>query len=146
MRTLKLQPSEKQWKFLTDTHRHVAYGGARGGGKSWAVDVKAMALALKYAGIKILLVRRTLEELRKNHVGPLLEMLNGIASYKKQEKTFYFRNGSTIALGYCDNDNDVGRFQGTEYDVDRAAEPAGAAAGAGHERRGLAGAAAAGWL
>lgn len=117
MRTLRLQPSEKQMLFLTDTHRHVAYGGARGGGKSWAVDVKGMALALKYAGIKILLVRRTLEELRKNHVGPLMQMLNGIAVYKKQEKVFCFRNGSTIALGYCDNDNDVLHYQGTEYDV-----------------------------
>ena len=117
MRELKLQPSEKQWKFLTDTHRHVAYGGARGGGKSWAVDVKAMALALKYAGIKILLVRRTLGELKKNHVGPLLKMLNGIARYNQQDKVFYFRNGSTIALGYCDNDNDVLQYQGAEYDV-----------------------------
>lgn len=30
-------PSEKQKLFLTDKHRYVAYGGARGGGKSWAV-------------------------------------------------------------------------------------------------------------
>ena len=26
-------PNEKQVLFLEDTHRHVAYGGARGGGK-----------------------------------------------------------------------------------------------------------------
>ena len=29
-------PNEKQRRFLLDRHRHIAYGGARGGGKSWA--------------------------------------------------------------------------------------------------------------
>ena len=31
------QPSPKQMQFLTDTHKYVGFGGARGGGKSWAV-------------------------------------------------------------------------------------------------------------
>ena len=35
------QISDKQDAFLRDGHRHVAYGGARGGGKSWAVRTKA---------------------------------------------------------------------------------------------------------
>ena len=30
-------PNEKQRRFLLDRHRHIAYGGARGGGKSWCV-------------------------------------------------------------------------------------------------------------
>ena len=44
-------------------------------------------------------------------------MLNGIARYNQTDKTFYFPNGSTITLGYCDNDNDVLQYQGAEYDV-----------------------------
>ena len=31
------QISDKQDAFLRDDHRHVAYGGARGGGKSWEI-------------------------------------------------------------------------------------------------------------
>ena len=54
-------PNEKQRRFLLDRHRHIAYGGARGGGKSWAVRTKAKLLALRYAGIKLLIVRRTLQ-------------------------------------------------------------------------------------
>ena len=42
-------PNEKQRRFLLDRHRHIAYGGARGGGKSWAVRTKAKLLALRYA-------------------------------------------------------------------------------------------------
>ena len=41
-------PNEKQKIFLGDQHRHVAYGGARGGGKSWAVRVKALLLCLSW--------------------------------------------------------------------------------------------------
>ena len=60
MRTLRLDaPSEKQEAFLSDTtHKYIAYGGARGGGKTWAVRVKAALLALRYAGIQILIIRR----------------------------------------------------------------------------------------
>ena len=52
MKTLDLGTAQpKQVLFLKDKHRHIAYGGARGGGKSWAVRVKAILLASKYPGI-----------------------------------------------------------------------------------------------
>lgn len=53
MKTLDLGTAQpKQVLFLKDKHRHIAYGGARGGGKSWAVRVKAILLASKYPGIR----------------------------------------------------------------------------------------------
>ena len=51
--------SEKQRQFMEALTRYVAYGGARGGGKSWAVRAKSKLLALSWPGIKILIVRRT---------------------------------------------------------------------------------------
>ncbi len=69
------QPSEKQWRFLTDQHKVVGYGGARGGGKSWAVRVKAVLLCLRYPGIQVLIVRKTYPELQENHILPLCRML-----------------------------------------------------------------------
>ena len=110
-------PNEKQRRFLLDRHRHIAYGGARGGGKSWAVRTKAKLLALRYAGIKILIVRRTLRELQNNHIDPLRQELAGIAKYKAADKRFEFPNGSTITFGYCACDGDMGQYQGAEYDV-----------------------------
>jgi len=109
--------SKKQWQFLTDHHRHVAYGGARGGGKSWAVRAKAILLACKHPGIKIIIIRRTYKELMNNHIEPLRKMLNGVAKYNGTDKLFKFTNGSTISFGYCYTDADLGQYQGAEYDV-----------------------------
>ena len=110
-------PNEKQKLFLADHHRHVAFGGARGGGKSWSVRDKAKRLSLRYAGIKILIVRRTYKELINNHINQLRVELNGIARYNKTEKVFTFFNGSTINFGYCASDGDLDQYQGAEYDV-----------------------------
>lgn len=110
-------PNEKQQKFLRSRTKHTAFGGARGGGKSWTVRCKAKLLALRYRGIKILIVRRTFAELTNNHINPLLKELNGIARYNKTEKVFTFPNGSTITFGYCNNDKDLLQYQGAEYDV-----------------------------
>lgn len=119
------RPNEKQRLFLKDEHRYVAYGGARGGGKSWAVRVKAVELCLRNPGIKVMIVRRTYPELQENHIVPLCEMLRvndpdkreRIARYNDQKKTLSFANGSRILFRYCENERDSMRFQGTEVDV-----------------------------
>lgn len=110
-------PNEKQQQFFRAKSRFVAYGGARGGGKSWAVRKKAALLALKFPGIRILLLRRSFPELRENHILPLLKDLKGAAEFRDSEKAFNFQNGSRLKLGYCDAENDVLRYQGQEYDV-----------------------------
>ena len=111
------EPNERQKLFLASHAKHTGYGGARGGGKSWAVRDKSKRLCLRYAGIKCLIVRRTYPELVNNHINQLREELNGIARYNKSEKMFTFPNGSTIKFGYCNNDKDLDQYQGAEYDV-----------------------------
>lgn len=126
MPTLNLgTPNEKQLKFLEADKKHVAFGGARGGGKSWAVRVKAVLLCLKHPGIKVMIIRKTYPELQENHIIPLTEMLHcydpdpdeHIASYNDSKKHIIFPNGSRILFRYCDNEKDAERFQGTEVDV-----------------------------
>ena len=108
--------SPQQAEFIESTARHLGYGGARGGGKSWAVRAKASKNCLKYKGYRALILRRTYPELESNHIQPLLALLEGIAKYNDGKKRFTFKNGSMIQLGYCDSDKDVRRYQGQEYD------------------------------
>lgn len=110
-------PNPRQMEFLKAVCRYVIFGGARGGGKSWVVRLKAVLMALHYAGIKILIMRRTYPELVNNHINPLRQLLNGIAKYNGTEKNFTFPNGSTIRFQYCARDDDLLRMQGMELDI-----------------------------
>lgn len=110
-------PNDKQKLALKANTKHIGYGGARGGGKSWFVRTKAKLLALQYPGIKMLIVRRTYPELLNNHINFLIPELNGIAKYNKSDKVFTFGNKSTIKFGYCKDDGDLLQYQGAEYDV-----------------------------
>lgn len=126
MRKLVLDnPSEKQDLFLRDTHNIVAFGGARGGGKSWSIRTKAILLCYKYPGIKVMIIRRTYPELQENHIIPLTTILQcyhpdkkqRFATYNDSKKHITFPNRSRILFRYCENDKDAERFQGTEVDV-----------------------------
>lgn len=115
---LKIEaPNPKQRLFIKDRHKHIAFGGARGGGKSWAVRAKAKILSMEYPGIRMLIVRRTYPELVNNHINILRKELNGIAKYNDKDKVLKFKNGSTLNFMYCANDGDLDRLQGVEYDV-----------------------------
>ncbi len=110
-------PQEKQLEFFLSHAKYTAYGGARGGGKSWALRRKLVLMCLRYPGLSVLLVRRTYGELLSNHVRVLLSELDGLAVYSDSRKCFEFFNGSLLRLGYLDNENDTTRYQGTEYDI-----------------------------
>ena len=119
------EPNDRQKLFLEDEHRYVMYGGARAGGKSWAIRTKAKIMALKYPGIKQMIVRKTYPELEANHIKQLREELQTghpekakrFASYNDAKKEITFPNGSQILFRYCDAEKDVDRFQGTEVDI-----------------------------
>lgn len=111
----KINP--KQVKFMRAKKKHVGFGGARGGGKSWSVRTKAKILAFRYAGIKICIVRRTYPELTMNHINTLRKETLGVARYNDQKKELTFCNGSVITFKYCAKDKDLDLFQGGEFDV-----------------------------
>ena len=110
------KPSPKQMLFLTDTHKYICFGGARAGGKSWAVRVKAIMLCLQYSGIIVCLIRKSYPELRSNHIKPLCTMLrcgqkDALASYNDSRKEITFRNGSTILFRYLETERDIISFR-----------------------------------
>ena len=117
MRLVMPEPNPKQKAFMLDKHRYVAYGGARGGGKSFIAMWLAILFAVHFAGIRICIVRKTLDELRNNYIYKMIPILHGRAKFNKSEKIFTFPNGSTIKFEYCACESDLDHFQGAEYDI-----------------------------
>ncbi len=110
-------PTPRQQEFFDARERYIAYGGARGGGKSWALRRKLVAMCLRYDGLRCLLIRRTYGELKANHVTPFLREYGALLSWSEADKTLIFPNQSQIMLGYCAADGDGQRYQGQEYDI-----------------------------
>ena len=111
-------PNEKQLRFFRDRHKYVAYGGARGGGKSWAVRINALLMAARYPGIAQVIIRRSYPELYANHIKPFLQMLpRGGYRYNDTKKELTLPNGSRIVFKFCSGEKDLPNFQGTEYDI-----------------------------
>jgi phage terminase large subunit len=112
------KPQPKQKDFMLATEKYVAFGGARGGGKSWSVREKAKRLAMKWNGIKILIIRQTYLDLRDNHILPLkADLPEKYIPYKEVDKSFVFPNGSRIKCSFFASDADALQYQGQEYDV-----------------------------
>lgn len=111
------EANPKQKLFYQSRCLYTAYGGAKGGGKTHAVRVKAVGGALINPGIKILIMRQTYPALEENHIRPILRMLPaGIASYNGQSHILSFANGSSIRFGHWSGENSEQEYNGQEYD------------------------------
>ena len=107
----------KQIQFFQASNRYIAYGGSRGGGKSWAARRKAVLMAFRHTGIQILFVRRTYKDLKENHLLQMQAEIGHVCKYDRESHAFIFPNGSRLRLGYCDTETDAIQYQGQAYDV-----------------------------
>lgn len=112
------EANPKQKEFYLARTAFVAYGGAKGGGKTHAVRIKAFGGALMNEGIKILIMRLTYPALEENHIAPMRRMAaqTGAATYNSTTHVMTFVNGSTIKFGHWNGDNSEDEYQGQEYD------------------------------
>jgi phage terminase large subunit len=112
-----LKANPKQIEFFQSRALYTAYGGAKGGGKTWAVRVKAVGGAMTYNGIRILIMRRTYPELEENHIRPIIKLVpHEVASYNGSTRIMRFSNGSTIKFGHWSGEVSEQEYQGQEYD------------------------------
>ena len=118
-RETRLQP--KQVHLLEqmerkDGPRIILYGGAMGGAKSFAVDAVNFIRRQTHAGTVSLIFRRTLPELRNNHIEPMFRIWPQMREFWNESKRLLtFPNGSQTYFGSADNEDDMARFYGMEF-------------------------------
>lgn len=59
------RPYPKQIEFFESRCRYTAYGGARGGGKSWAARTKAVLLCLTYPRNTDITFKKNIERFKR---------------------------------------------------------------------------------
>ena len=63
---MELSVTRRQLEFIRSTAMETLFGGAAGGGKSYAQLIDALIYALTYPASRQLILRRTLPELKRS--------------------------------------------------------------------------------
>jgi hypothetical protein len=105
-----------QTDFLAAGEKDVLYGGAAGGGKSFAMIVDPLRYCHKKAH-RALILRRSMPELREmiDKSRELYPQAFPGAKFREVEKLWNFPSGAKIEFGFLERDADVYRYQGQAY-------------------------------
>ena len=105
-----------QTDFLAAGEKDVLYGGAAGGGKSFAMIVDPLRYCHKKAH-RALILRRSMPELREmiDKSRELYPQAFPGAKFREVEKLWNFPSGAKVEFGFLERDADFYRYQGQAY-------------------------------
>lgn len=136
---INITPTKRQsqaWKYLTDDKTNIVlFGGSAGGGKSWLGCLWITTLCLQYKGIRCLIGRTVLTQLKLTTLNTLFDLLNnmGLKSgehyiFNGQSNVLTFYNKSEIIFKDLEdkpsdmNKDSLGSLEITAAFVDEAAQ------------------------
>jgi phage terminase large subunit len=95
----------------------VALGGARGPGKSHGLLCQLGDDGLRHAGLKALLLRKVGGSAKEGFETLLPKTIGPLGRYTPSHSIFRFHNSSSLRLGHFQNERDIDKYLGLEYDV-----------------------------
>jgi phage terminase large subunit len=106
--------------FHSATEDDVLYGGASGGGKSFAITAEGIKWCARYPGLRVLLIRKSYDELEESIFPALRKFSYGQilgCRWNGVKFELRFTNGSYFRFRYLETKDDAARRQGGEYQL-----------------------------
>ena len=113
---MRYAPTDRQREFHASTADEVLYGGAAGGGKSYAICWDAFMRCMRYPGTHAYLFRRTYPELEMTLIRTMLSIVpKELGRYTARNHEMRFVNGSCAHFCHLSNEGEgLLKYQGAE--------------------------------